>query len=117
MNSFFCNLNCNWQYKFIKCPAWSGERVKVAHVVKSLLIPGVHEWTPHIPDLTPCGFFLWAWAKEQVYCRKLRTLEKLIETITNVVTNISECLLRPAMANMPVCLRKCGENAGAHVEF
>ena len=28
---------------------------------------GPHEWPARIPDLTPCDFFLWGWAKEEVY--------------------------------------------------
>jgi hypothetical protein len=44
-------------------------------------------------DLMPCVFFLWGWAKEQVYRRKPRNLEQLEETITDVLTNIPEDML------------------------
>jgi len=46
-----------------------------------------HEWPARSPDLTPCDFFLWGWAKEELYRAKLRTMERLeyrIRNITNV---------------------------------
>jgi hypothetical protein len=82
---------------------------------------GVHERPPRSPDLTPCDFLLCVCGggggKEQVYRRKPRNLEQLEEIITNVLSNISEHMLQSAVANVPGRLRKCGENAGAHVEF
>jgi len=38
---------------------------------------GPHEWPARSPDLTPCEFFLWGWAKEELYRAKPRTMEQL----------------------------------------
>jgi hypothetical protein len=36
---------------------------------------GPQEWPEIIPDLKPFDFFLWGWAKEEVYRTKPRTIE------------------------------------------
>jgi hypothetical protein len=35
-----------------------------------------HEWPEKSPDLMPCEFFLWGWAKEEVYQAKPRIMEQ-----------------------------------------
>jgi hypothetical protein len=48
---------------------------------------------------------------------KPRNLEELEERITYVLTNIRGNMMQSAVMNMPVQLRKCADNAGAHVEI
>ena len=38
---------------------------------------GPHKWPARCPDLTPCDFFLWGWAKEEVYKTKPKTIPEL----------------------------------------
>lgn len=78
---------------------------------------GAHEWPARSPDLTPCDFFLWGWAKEEVYKRKPRNLDELEAVITDVLANVPPNMLQASVSNVPVRLRKCVENAGAYVEI
>ncbi|PSN52878.1 hypothetical protein C0J52_14475 [Blattella germanica] len=52
---------------------------------------GPHVWPAFLsPDLTPCDFFLWGWAKDEVYRTKPRTLEQLEARIQYVINNIHQ---------------------------
>jgi hypothetical protein len=61
------------EQKFPGC--WLGQR-------------GPHEWPARSPGLKPGDFFLWGWAKEEVYWAKSRTLEQLEDWIWKVITNV-----------------------------
>ena len=37
---------------------------------------GSYDWPARSPDLTPCDFFLWGWAKEEVYRIKPSNLDE-----------------------------------------
>ena len=78
---------------------------------------GPHEWPARSPDLTPCDFFLWGWAKEQVYCAKPRNLDELEAQIEQVLTNVPPDFLQKAANDVPKRLTKLVQNAGAYVEF
>jgi len=78
---------------------------------------GPHEWPARSPDLTPCDFFLWGWAKEEVYWAKPRTIEQLEDRIRNVITNVPHDFLQKAVDSMPGRLRKLVDAAGAYIEF
>jgi hypothetical protein len=47
-------------------------------------------WPPHSPDATPCDFFLWGYAKDQVYVPPLPAnipeLKVRIRTATETIT-------------------------------
>jgi len=75
---------------------------------------GPHEWPARSPDLTPCDFFLWGWAKEKVYRVKPRTLEKLEDRIRNVITNVPHDFLQKTVESIPGRLRKLVDAA---IEF
>jgi hypothetical protein len=55
---------------------------------------GPHEWPARSPDLTLCDFFLWGWAKEEVYRAKSHTLEQLEDRIRQVITNVPHDFLQ-----------------------
>jgi len=78
---------------------------------------GPHEWPARSPDLTPCDFFLWSWAKEEVYRAKSHTLEQLENRIQKVITNIPHDFLQKTVNSIPGRLRKLVVAAGAYVEF
>jgi len=78
---------------------------------------GPHEWPARSPDLTPCDFFLWGWAKEEVYRAKSHTLEQLKGRIRKVITNVPHDLLQKTVDSIPSRLRKLVDAAGAYVEF
>ena len=78
---------------------------------------GPHEWPARSPDLTPCDFFLWGWAKEEVYRAKPRTMEQLEDRIRNVITNVPHDFLQKTVDSIPGRLRKLVDAAGAYIEF
>jgi hypothetical protein len=62
---------------------------------------GPHEWPARSPDLTPCDFFLWGWAKEEVYRTKPTTLNELEDHIRHVLTNVPQEFLQKSIENIP----------------
>jgi len=78
---------------------------------------GPHGWPAGSPDLTPCDFFLWDWAKEEVYRSKSHTLEQLKDRIRQVITNIPHDFLQKTVDSIPGLSRKLVDTAGAYVEF
>lgn len=78
---------------------------------------GPHEWPARSPDLTPCDFFLWGWAKEEVYKTNPKTIEDLEEKIIQVLGNVPLDFLHKAIENIPKRLNNLSENKGSHFEF
>lgn len=79
---------------------------------------GPLEWPARSCDITPCDFFLWGWAKEQVYSRSPSTLEELEHAIRDVLTNIpAEFLKKSVMNEVPDRLRKLIDRNGGYVEI
>ena len=78
---------------------------------------GPHEWPARIPDLTACDFFLWGWAKEEVYREKPHILEQLEDRIRKVITNVPHDFLQKTVVSIPGRLRKLVDAAGAYIEF
>ena len=63
---------------------------------------GPHEWPARSPDLTPCEFLLWGWAKEEVYRAKPRRMEQLEDRIPKVITNVPHDFLQRLWIPSPV---------------
>ena len=79
---------------------------------------GPLEWPARSCDITPCDFFLWGWAKEQVYSRSPSTLEELEHAIRDVLTNIpAEFLKKSVMNEIPNRLRKLTDRNGGMWRF
>ena len=78
---------------------------------------GPHKWPARSPDLTPCDFFLWGWAKEEVYKTKPQTIPELKERIFDVLGNVPSDFLRKTTNNIPKRLEKLIANNGGHFEF
>ena len=78
---------------------------------------GPYDWPARSPDLTPCDFFLWGWAKDQVYRREPRTIDELEDVIHDVISNVPVEFLRKAVTEeVPRRLQKLIENGGGYVE-
>ena len=58
---------------------------------------GPYDWPARSPDLTPCDFFLWGWAKDKVYRREPRTIDELEDAIHDVISNVPVEFLRKAV--------------------
>jgi len=78
---------------------------------------GPHELPAGSPDLTPCDFFLWGLAKEEVYRAKSHTLEQLEDRIRQVIINVPHDFLQKTVDSIPGRLRKLMDTAGPYVEF
>jgi hypothetical protein len=74
---------------------------------------GPHEWPAQSPDLTPRDFFLWGWAKEEVYRTKPTTLNR----IRHALTKVPQEFLQKSVENIPCRLQVLVQNADAYVEF
>ena len=68
-------------------------------------------WPARSPDLTPCDFFLWGYAKAKVYTRRPGTIEQLKEAIWQELT----AMTRKAMYNFRERLQQCVINNGRHL--
>ena len=93
----------------LSVPAWLDQ--------KFLGRRGPHEWPARSPDLTTYDFFLWDWAKEEVYRAKTCTMEQLEDLIRNVITNVPHDFLQKTVDSIPGRLRKLVDAAGAYIEF
>ena len=80
----------------------------VQELTRSLWRRGPHEWPARSPDLMPCDFFLWGWAKEEVYWEKPRTMERLEDRIRNVITNVPHDFLQKAVGFHPRSFEEAG---------
>jgi len=78
---------------------------------------GPHECPARSPDLTPCDFFLWGWAKEEVYRAEPCTMEQLEDRIRNVITNVPHDFLQKTVDSISGRLRKLVDAAGVYIEF
>jgi hypothetical protein len=99
----FANSICAWLDK--KFPGrWLGRH-------------GTYEWPAGSPDLTPCDFFLWGWAKDKVNRTKPCTLEELEARIQDVITNVPHNFLQKTVDSIPGHLRKLVDVTNAYIEF
>ncbi|CAF3023534.1 unnamed protein product [Rotaria sp. Silwood2] len=71
---------------------------------------GPTSWPPRSPDLTPCDFFLWGWAKNEVYKTNPKTLTALEERIHTVLNNVPQQFLKNSTNNVQVRLQKSIDN-------
>ena len=74
------------------------------------------EWVPHSPDLSPPDFFLWGYPKDRVYAGKPRTITELKEAIREEMRAITNSVCKNVMDNFVLCLKKCTELNGGHLE-
>ncbi|GBM98306.1 hypothetical protein AVEN_133148-1 [Araneus ventricosus] len=74
-------------------------------------------WLPRSPDLMPCDFFLWYYAKGKVYASPMpTTLQKLQERITAALTDIDGNMLLNVWTEMDYRWDVCRVSKGTHVE-
>ena len=78
---------------------------------------GAIDWPARSPDLTPCDFFLWGWAKEQVYKENPQTIDELEASVNQVLKNVPLDFLRHTIENVPKRLQKLVEEEGGYVEL
>ncbi|PSN53790.1 hypothetical protein C0J52_06219 [Blattella germanica] len=73
-------------------------------------------WPPHSPDLSIPDFFLWGYLKQNVYTRRLRTLQELKEAIIEEVATIDRDLLQKVFGSFRKRLQECMDCNGGHRE-
>ena len=74
------------------------------------------EWAPYSPDLSPPDFFLWGYFKDRVYAGKPKTITKLKEATREEMRAITDSVCKNVMDNFVLCLKKCTELNGGHLE-
>jgi hypothetical protein len=75
-----------------------------------------HERPARSPDITPCDFFLWGWAKDKVHRTKPHTLEELAR-IRDVITSVPHNFPQKSVGSIPCRLRKLVDVTGAYIEY
>ena len=77
---------------------------------------GPHEWPARSPDLTPCDFFLWGWAKRRCTGQNLAQLNSW-RTVFGKLSAASHMTSCRRLYSIPGRLRKLVDAAGAYIEF
>ena len=75
-----------------------------------------HIWAPHSPDLSPLDFFLWGYAKDNVYKNKPTSISELKQEITMFMRAISADTCKAVIQNFAVRVRECLLHHGNHIE-
>ena len=75
-----------------------------------------YPWAAHSPDLNPLDFFLWGYAKDNVYADKPTTLQELKTAITKFIKAMPEEISRKVVENFAIRLNECLNVGGSHVE-
>ena len=75
-----------------------------------------HLWAPHSPDLNPLDFFLWGYAKENVYKNNPQTVQELKAEITQFIRRIPNDMCQRVVENFAVRLNACMNRNGGHIE-
>ena len=73
-------------------------------------------WAAHSPDLNPLDFFLWGYAKDNVYADNPQTLQDLKTAITRFIRAIPADMCKRVIGNFAVRLNECLNRRGAHIE-
>jgi hypothetical protein len=64
-------------------------------------------WAPHSPDLNPLDFFLWGYAKDNVYQNNPQTVQELKNEITQFIRRIPREMCERVIGNFSVRLNAC----------
>ena len=73
-------------------------------------------WAPHSPDLNPLDFFLWGYAKDNVFKSTPKNLEDLKASITSFVRRIPVDMCKRVVDNFITRINVCLERNGRHIE-
>jgi len=74
-------------------------------------------WSPPLPDLTPCNFFLWGFVKDRVYIPPLpMSLKELRDRITQALQTIAADTLHRVWYEVDYRVDVCRVTQGAHIE-
>ncbi|PSN43721.1 hypothetical protein C0J52_13997 [Blattella germanica] len=73
-------------------------------------------WPSCSPDLSIPDFFLWGYLKQNVYMRRLRTLQELKEAIIEEVANIDRDLLQKMFGSFRKRSQESVDCNGRHLE-
>jgi hypothetical protein len=74
------------------------------------------EFPPRSPDLTPLDFCIFGHLKNEVFKRRMHTLEELMEEIRNCCNTIDQQMLQNIFNNKKKRIRKCLEHNGGHFQ-
>lgn len=72
-------------------------------------------WPARSPDINPADYWLWGDLKERVFLSRPTSIHQLKESITQIVTEIPELVLRAAVYNIEERLLLVQEEGGGHI--
>ena len=75
-----------------------------------------HIWSPNSPDLTPLDFFLWGYAKDNVFQNNPKTIPELQKRSRNFIKAIPLSPCKKVVENISVRLGSCIAKKGRHIE-
>ncbi|KFM62835.1 hypothetical protein X975_24013, partial [Stegodyphus mimosarum] len=73
-------------------------------------------WPPRSPDITPLGFFLWGFVKDNVYRRRVSNIDDLKARITTAIASVDADMLTGTWHEIEYRLDILRATKGAHVE-
>ena len=74
-------------------------------------------WSPRSPDATPCDFFLWGYAKDQVYVPSLPAIiPEMKVRIRTAIEIITADMLQTVWNELNYGVDVCRITKGAHIE-
>lgn len=74
------------------------------------------KWPARSPDLTPLDFFFWGYLRSQIYRTRPKTIEELLNRITNSVETITDDMLDRVRDNIEQRILLCQVAQGDHFE-
>ena len=70
----------------------------------------------HLPDLSPCDYFLWGYVKSEVFKDRPTTIDGLKAAICKTINEIPQEMTQRAMENFRIRLQRCVAVQGGHLE-
>ena len=74
------------------------------------------DWPARSPDLNPCDYFLWGYAKSKVYNPRPATLDQLENNIRQVIGEIPPAMINRALLDIRARAHACIAAQGGHFE-
>ena len=75
-----------------------------------------HIWSPNSPDMNPLDFFLWGYAKDNVYRNRPRTISDLKKEVEDFIGTITPMDCKKVIGNFATRVNRCLVKKGSHIE-
>ena len=115
-----CYFSLTWQQDGAPCHVTNAniqylEQQFGGRVVSRRTVLGM-DWPARSPDLNPCDYFLWGYAKARVYNPRPATLDQLENNIRQVIGEIPPAMINRALLDIRARAHACIAAQGGHFE-